>query len=183
VLFSDAPSEDIDAFLEEAVIRRELSFNLCHFRPDHDSLSVLPAWAARTLDAHRNDRRKPIYDYEQMERGETGDDVWNLAQRALVETGRMHNYLRMLWGKRIIEWTTTPEEAHRVMLLLHERWALDGRDPNTHAGVLWCFGKHDRPWAPERPIFGMVRYMSSESTRKKVDLRGYERKIGRESSQ
>lgn len=181
VLFSDAPHEDIDSFLEEAVIRRELSFNLCHFRPDHDSLAVLPSWAARTLDAHRSDRRKPLYEFEQMERAETGDDVWNLAQRALIETGSMHNYLRMLWGKRIIEWTQSPEEAHRTMIALHERWALDGRDPNTHAGVLWCFGKHDRAWAPERPIFGMVRYMSSESTRKKVDLRGYRERIDRET--
>ena len=181
VLFSEAPPEDIDAFLEEAVIRRELSFNLCHFRPDHESLAVLPEWARRTLDAHRNDRRKPLYEFEQLERGETGDDVWNLAQRALIETGRMHNYLRMLWGKRIIEWTSSPEEAHRTMILLHERWALDGRDPNTHAGVLWCFGKHDRPWAPERPIFGSIRYMSSESTRKKVDLEAYRKKIDRES--
>ncbi len=182
VLFSAAPAEDIDAFLEEAVIRRELSFNLCHFRPDHDSLAVLPAWAARTLDAHRHDRRMPIYDFGQMERAETGDEVWNLAQRALLETGIMHNYLRMLWGKRVLEWTRSPEEAHRTMIALHERWALDGRDPNTHAGVLWCFGKHDRPWAPERPIFGMVRYMSSDATRKKVDLRGYRKKIDRETN-
>lgn len=173
VLLSGAPGEDVDDFLEECVIRRELSFNFCFYREDHDSLSSLPEWARKTLDRHRKDRRKPLYSPEELERGETYDEVWNLSQRGLLETGTMHNYLRMLWGKKIIEWSATPEEAHATMLLLHERYALDGRDPNTHAGVLWCFGKHDRAWAPERPVFGTLRYMSSDSTRRKVDLAGY----------
>jgi deoxyribodipyrimidine photo-lyase len=180
VLASDAPQRDVDSYLEEAVIRRELSFNMCHFRPDYDSLRALPDWAADTLHRHRQDRRRPLYSQEELEQAATGDEVWNLSQRGLLETGTIHNYLRMLWGKKIIEWSETPEEAHRTMLQLHEKWAIDGRDPNTHAGVLWCFGKHDRPWAPERPIFGTVRYMSSDSTRRKVDLAAYARKIAEE---
>lgn len=174
VLLSEAPAEDIDSFLEEAIIRRELSYNFCFYRDDHGSLSSLPDWSKKTLDAHRRDRRKPTYTAEEFERAATHDEVWNLSQRQLTTTGTMHGYLRMLWGKKIIEWSETPEEAHAVMIDLHQRYALDGRDPNTHAGVLWCFGKHDRPWAPDRPIFGTIRYMSSDSTRKKVDLKQIE---------
>jgi hypothetical protein len=166
----DAPDDDYDAFFEQLVIRRELSFNLCFYNRNYASLEALPAWAKATLDKHRNDRRKPRYTYDELERAATHDEVWNLAQRQLVATGTMHGYLRMLWGKKIIEWSDTPEEAHAAMIRLHDVHALDGRDPNTHAGVLWCFGKHDRPWAPERPIFGTIRWMSSEQTAKKVRL-------------
>lgn len=172
VLFAEGEAdEDIDAFLEQAVIRRELSFNLCFYNPHYDSLAALPEWARKTLDAHRRDRRKPLYTADELEAAETHDEVWNLAQRQLVEGGTMHGYLRMLWGKKAIEWMATPEEAHAFLIGQHAKYALDGRDPNTHAGVLWCFGKHDRPWAPERPIFGVIRYMSSESTRRKLGLR------------
>ena len=160
VLESDAAAEDIDSFLEEAIIRRELSFNFCFYRRDHDSLSALPAWAKQTLNAHRSDRRKRDED----------DEVWKLAHRQLLACGTIHGYLRMLWGKKLIEWSSSPEKAHRAMVDLHDRYALDGRDPNTHAGILWCFGKHDRPWFPERPVFGTIRYMSSASTAKKVRL-------------
>jgi deoxyribodipyrimidine photo-lyase len=177
VLLSDAPQEAKDAYLEEAIIRRELSFNFCFYRRDHDSLAALPAWAMGTLDEHRSDRRKPLYSAAELESAETHDGVWNLAQQALIRTGTMHNYLRMLWGKKVIEWSATPEEAHRFLIDQHAKYAIDGRDPNTHAGVLWCFGKHDRPWAPERPIFGTIRYMSSDSTRKKVDLAAYRRRV------
>lgn len=170
VLLGDAPAEDADDFLEEAIIRRELSFNYCFFNPRHDSLASLPEWAKNSFDQHRNDRRKPLYTSEQLEKAETYDDVWNLAQRQLTECGAMHGYLRMLWGKKTIEWTATPEDAHAWLIAQHEKFALDGRDPNTYAGVAWCFGKHDRPWAPQRPIFGAVRYMSSASTARKVRL-------------
>lgn len=161
--------DDADPFLEQLVIRRELSFNLCFYNPHYASLKALPQWAKDTLDRHRKDRRKPVYTYEELERAETHDDVWNLSQRQLLVTGTIHNYLRMLWGKKIIEWSETPEDAHAAMLRMHDLYALDGRDPNTHAGILWCFGKHDRPFA-ERPIFGKVRWMSSEQTRRKVRL-------------
>lgn len=170
ILASDAPDDDVDNFLEQAVIRRELSFNLCFFNERHDSLDALPDWAKKTLDAHRGDRRKPLYGAAELEAAATYDEVWNLAQQQLVQTGTMHGYLRMLWGKKALEWMATPEEAHAFLIEQHAKYALDGRDPNTHAGVLWCFGKHDRPWAPQRPIFGMIRYMSSESTKKKVRL-------------
>ena len=163
--------DDSEEFLEQAIIRRELSFNMCFYNPRYASLDALPQWARQTLDKHRRDRRMPSYPYEVLERAETHDDVWNLAQRQLLETGVIHNYLRMLWGKKIIEWSETPEEAHAAMVRLHDLYALDGRDPNTHAGILWCFGKHDRPWAPERPIFGTIRWMSSEQTRRKLKLR------------
>ena len=174
VLNSDAPQEDIDSFLEEAVIRRELSFNMCFYNRAYASLDALPAWAKNTLDKHRSDRRKPSYTFEELEKAQTYDEVWNLSQRQLLQTGTIHGYLRMLWGKKIIEWSETPEDAHRAMVRLHDQHALDGRDPNTHAGVLWCFGKHDRPWAPERPIFGTIRWMSSEQTAKKVRLKEIE---------
>jgi deoxyribodipyrimidine photo-lyase len=177
VLASDAPAEDVNAFLEEAIVRRELSFNLCHYRSDHHSLSALPDWAKKTLDAHRHDRRKPSFTADELEQAQTYDEVWNLAQRELLACGTMFGYLRMLWGKKMIEWCETPEEAHALMLRFHERYALDGRDPNTHAGVLWCFGKHDRPWAPQRPIFGSIRYMSSTATRRKIRLRAYEEHV------
>jgi len=174
VLQSDAADEDLDAFLEQAVIRRELAFNMCFYNPAYASLEALPQWAKATLDKHRGDRRKPTYSYEELERAETHDEVWNLSQRQLLACGTIHNYLRMLWGKKIIEWSETPEEAHRTMVRLHDLYALDGRDPNTHAGILWCFGKHDRPWAPERPIFGTIRWMSSAQTAKKVRLKDIE---------
>ena len=174
VLQSDAADEDVDAFLEQAVIRRELAFNMCFYNPAYASLDALPQWAKATLDKHRRDRRKPCYSHEELERAETHDDVWNLAQRQLLACGTIHNYLRMLWGKKIIEWSETPEEAHRTMVRLHDVYALDGRDPNTHAGILWCFGKHDRPWVPERPIFGTIRWMSSAQTAKKVRLKEIE---------
>jgi deoxyribodipyrimidine photo-lyase len=161
--------DDADDFLEQAVIRRELSFNLCFLQPRLRIAESAAQWAKDTLDKHRKDRRKPVYTYEEFERGETHDDVWNLAQQQLLQTGTIHNYLRMLWGKKVIEWSATPEDAHATMLRLHDLHALDGRDPNTHAGILWCFGKHDRPFV-ERPIFGKVRWMSSEQTRRKVRL-------------
>ena len=170
-LRSDAAEPEIEAFLEQAVIRRELAFNMCFYNRRYGSLDALPEWAKRTLDTHRRDRRKPVYTFTQLEHADTHDEVWNLAQQQLVRCGTIHHYLRMLWGKKIIEWSETPEEAHRTMVALHDVYALDGRDPNTHAGILWCFGKHDRPWAPERPIFGSIRWMSSEMTRRKVRLK------------
>lgn len=177
VLAGAMSDEEANEFLEQAIIRRELSFNFCFHRHDYDSLSALPDWAGRTIDKHRHDRRSPRYTPEELERAATHDDVWNLAQRQLLACGTMHGYLRMLWGKKIIEWSDTPEEALATMLRLFDTYSLDGRDPNTYAGVLWCFGKHDRAWFPERPIFGTLRYMSSDSTRRKVRLDEVERAV------
>jgi hypothetical protein len=177
VLRGAIDDEEAEAFLEQAIIRRELSFNMCFYRDDVDSLSALPDWARRTIDAHRGDRRSPAYTLEELERAATHDPVWNLAQRQLIACGTMHNYLRMLWGKKIIEWSGTPEDALAAMLHLFNEYSFDGRDPNTYAGALWCLGKHDRPWFPERPIFGTLRYMSSESTARKVRLAPIEREV------
>ncbi|MDZ7344529.1 MAG: deoxyribodipyrimidine photo-lyase [candidate division KSB1 bacterium] len=173
VLHAEAPNESISAFLEELIVRRELSYNFCHFNPKHASIEALPAWARQTLFAHEKDARPHLYTPAQIEAADTHDDMWNLAQRELLATGKIHGYLRMLWGKKIIEWSTTPQEALTTMIRLHHRYALDGRNPNTYTGILWCFGKHDRAWGPQRPVFGLVRYMNSENTRRKIDFPAY----------
>jgi len=165
-------SAGVPAFLEELVVRRELSMNFVYFNPHYDSFAALPAWAANTLDKHRSDPRPYLYSLAELERGETHDPYWNAAQREMVVTGKMHGYMRMYWGKKIIEWSPTPEEAFARCLYLNNKYELDGRDPNGFAGVAWCFGKHDRPWA-ERPIFGMVRYMSEGGLRRKFDIEAY----------
>jgi deoxyribodipyrimidine photo-lyase len=173
VLHAEAPDESIDAFLEELIVRRELSYNFCHFNPKHATIEALPAWARQTMVAHEKDARPYIYSAEQLEAAATHDEVWNLAQRELLATGKIHNYVRMLWGKKIIEWSKTPQEALATMIRLHHRYALDGRNPNTYTGILWCFGKHDRAWGPQRQVFGLVRYMTSENTRRKINLPAY----------
>ena len=177
VVHGELGDDTANEFLEQAIIRRELSFNLCFYRHDYDSISALPDWARATLDKHRHDRRSPLYSFEEFERAKTHDEVWNLAQRQLLACGTMHNYLRMLWGKKIIEWSATPEDALAAMIALFNKYSLDGRDPNTYAGALWCLGKHDRPWFAERPIFGTIRYMSSESTKRKVRLADIEAEV------
>ncbi len=173
VLHAEAPADCIDAFLEELIVRRELSYNFCHFNPKHATIEALPAWARQTLFAHAKDKRPYVYSSAQFEAAETHDEVWNLAQRELLATGKIHNYVRMLWGKKIIEWSKTPQEALEAMIRLHHRYALDGRNPNTYTGILWCFGKHDRAWGPQRQVFGLVRYMTSDSTRRKINLPAY----------
>jgi len=173
VLHAEAPDESIDAYLEELIVRRELSYNFCHFNPKHATIEALPAWARQTIVAHENDTRPHVYSSEQFEAAATHDEVWNLAQRELLATGKIHNYVRMLWGKKIIEWSRTPPEALATMIRLHHRYALDGRNPNTYTGILWCFGKHDRAWGPQRQVFGLVRYMTSDNTRRKINLPAY----------
>jgi deoxyribodipyrimidine photo-lyase len=159
-------------FLEELIVRRELAFNFARFAPRTDSLDVLPDWARETMHRHRRDRRNPVYTREQFEHAHTHDELWNAAQTELLRTGVIHGYYRMYWGKKIIEWSPTYSEALRTMIYLHDRHALDGRDPNTYTNILWCFGLHDRPW-PERPIFGTLRWMSLEGMRRKTDVDAY----------
>jgi deoxyribodipyrimidine photo-lyase len=166
-----------DEFLEELIVRRELAFNFARFTSKPDSLDSLPDWARATLRKHARDRREWIYSREQFERAGTHDALWNATQREMLHRGKIHGYYRMYWGKKIIEWSATHEEALETMIYIHDRYALDGRDPNTYANVLWCFGLHDRPWA-ERPIFGMVRYMSLEGMRRKTDVDAYVREVG-----
>jgi len=170
-----------DEFLEQLIVRRELAFNFARFSPQLESLEALPDWVQATLGKHAGDRRNPVYSREQFARAETHDELWNATQRELLTRGVIHGYYRMYWGKKIIEWSPTHEEALATMLDLHDRLALDGRDPNTYANILWCFGLHDRPWG-ERPVFGMVRYMSLEGMRRKTDVQAYIREMGMEGA-
>ncbi len=162
-----------EAFVDQLVTWRELGFNMCAFRKDCDRYDSLPDWARLTLDQHRNDFRPYRYELEDFEAGRTHDPLWNAAQMQLVREGRMHNYLRMLWGKKILEWSESPEAALQIMLNLNDRYALDGRDPNSLSGIFWCLGRYDRAWGPERPIFGKIRYMSSENTARKFSVKGF----------
>jgi deoxyribodipyrimidine photo-lyase len=165
-------SESSESFLDQIITWRELGFNFANFRRDHNSLDSIPSWAMKTLNEHRDDERIS-YTFEEIEGAKTDDEVWNSAQRQLVRTGHMHNYLRMLWGKRILEWSPDPETAADWMIRINDRWALDGRDPNSYTGIFWVLGRHDRAWGPERPIFGKIRYMSSSNTKRKLKLEGY----------
>jgi deoxyribodipyrimidine photo-lyase len=169
-------SEDAEAFLDQVITWRELGFNCCQMRKDYDQFESLPAWVLKTLRLHTRDQRSSLYTLAQFERAETHDALWNAAQTQLLREGRIHNYLRMLWGKKIIEWTRTPQKALETMLELNNKYALDGRDPNSYSGIFWCLGRYDRPWGPERPVFGTVRYMSSENTARKFNVREYIRK-------
>ena len=173
-------SASAEAFLDQLVTWRELGFATAARRPDHREYGSLPAWARRTLERHARDRRPAIYRRDALEAAATGDPLWNAAQRQLLREGTIHNQLRMLWGKKILEWTRSPREALEIALDLNDRWALDGRDPNSCSGILWCLGRHDRPWGPERPVFGTVRYMSSARMARKVSVRGYLERFGQE---
>jgi deoxyribodipyrimidine photo-lyase len=161
-----------DAFLEELIVRRELSVNYCFYNPAYSSFEGLPAWAKKTLQEHRKDQRQYIYSLDEFESASTHDEYWNAAQLEMVATGKMHGYMRMYWGKKILEWSDSPEEAFRKALLLNNRYELDGRDPNGYAGVAWCLGKHDRPWST-RPIFGNVRFLSAGGLNRKFDIDSY----------
>ncbi len=167
-----------EAWVDQFVTWRELGYNFCWQREDYTEYESLPDWVRRTLAEHAKDVRTYVYELEQFEQAETHDELWNAAQRQLVREGQMHNYLRMLWGKKILEWSRTPEQALDVMIKLNNKYALDGRNPNSYSGIFWCLGRYDRPWAPERPIFGMIRYMSSDNTARKFKVKGYLRKYG-----
>ena len=169
---ADAPQESKDAYLEELIVRRELSYNMTRHNPKYDSLEALPSWVHKTMRAHAADERDVTYSLEQLEAGETHDELWNACQREMVTTGEMHNYVRMLWGKNVIAWSPSYELAFETLVHLNNKYCLDGRNPNSYAGILWCFGKHDRPWM-ERPVFGQIRYMTSGSTGKKFDSKKY----------
>lgn len=173
---SERRSPGKDAFIEELVVRRELSMNFVFYNESYDSFEAVPEWAKKSLRAHRKDRRPYTYSLEELESAKTHDPYWNAAQQEMAVRGKMHGYMRMYWGKKIIEWSRTPEEAFRTALYLNNKYELDGRDPNGFAGVAWCFGKHDRPWG-ERPIFGLVRYMNDKGLKRKFDVDGYVRKV------
>ena len=168
-------SASAESFLDELITWRELAFNTAAFLPGFESYASLPEWARRTLDAHRGDPREHIYSLEQFDAAATHDPLWNAAQRQLTRDGWFHGYMRMLWGKKILEWSRTPEDALAVMEHLMNRYSLDGRDPSSWAGFAWVLGRYDRPW-PEREIFGSVRYMSSSNTARKLKVAGYMRR-------
>lgn len=169
--------EPVEAFLDQIITWRELGFNNAFHNPEHNHYASLPEWAKITLSEHADDERT-TYTLEQIREADTHDEIWNAAQRQLVRKGIIHNYLRMLWGKRILEWASSPEEAAEWMIELNDTYALDGRDPNSYTGIFWVLGRHDRAWGPERAIFGKIRYMSSENTRRKFDLKPYLQEFG-----
>ncbi|MEZ4468400.1 MAG: hypothetical protein R3F43_29185 [bacterium] len=172
-------SATAEAFLDELVTWREVGFGFCYHRPDdYFAFDSLPDWARATLTEHAVDPRPVVYDRATLEAARTHDPLWNAAQTELVRTGRMQNYLRMLWGKKVLEWSRTPAEALDTLIELNNRYALDGRDPNSYSGIFWTLGRFDRPWGPTRPIFGTIRYMSSESTARKLKLKGYLARFG-----
>lgn len=173
-------SEPAEAFLDQLVTWRELGFNSCEHRPDYADYQSLPPWAKATLAKHAGDIRLHTYTIEEFASAQTHDSLWNAAQRQLVTEGHIHNYLRMLWGKKILEWTGSPQEALDIMIELNDRYALDGQDPNSYSGIFWILGRYDRPWGPERPIFGTIRYMSSENTARKVRVGSYIRRYSAE---
>jgi deoxyribodipyrimidine photo-lyase len=165
-----------EAFLDQLVTWRELGFNMCWQREDYDRYESLPAWALDTLAKHSGDPRPFLYSPDEFEGAKTHDPVWNAAQTQLVREGRVHNYMRMLWGKKILEWSASPQDALATMIELNNKYALDGRDPNSYSGIFWVLGRYDRPWGPERPVYGTVRYMSSQSTLRKTRAREYVRR-------
>ena len=173
---ADAPKAAKDAYLEELIVRRELSYNFTRHNNAYDSLEAAPDWAKRTMAKHAKDKRLVLYSAEQIEAAATADLLWNATQNELLQTGEIHNYMRMLWGKKIIEWTHSYEAAFGLMVHLNNKYSLDGRNPNSYTGIHWCFGKHDRAWGPERPVFGTLRYLSSTSWWRKVGAKEYIKK-------
>jgi deoxyribodipyrimidine photo-lyase len=173
-----AASENVATFVEELIVRRELAMNFAEFTPGYDTFAILPGWARDTLERHARDPRPHVYTRAQLEAGETHDPYWNAAMREMRATGYMHNYMRMYWGKKILEWGRTPEEAHANALAMNNKFFLDGRDANSFANVGWVFGLHDRPWG-ERPIYGTVRCMMASGLERKCDIQAYVEKTER----
>ncbi len=174
VLKSNSPGKD--AYLEELVIRRELSINFVFYNEKYDDIEGLPRWAKQNLEFHRSDNREHIYSLETLENAETADPYWNAAQKEMVVGGKMHGYMRMYWGKKILEWTKSPEKAIDVAKYLNDKYELDGRDPNGYTGIAWCMGKHDRPWK-ERTVFGKIRYMNAQGLKRKFNADMYAKKF------
>lgn len=175
---AEAPEADRSAFLEQMIVRRELAINFVRYNPRYDRLDGCEPWARKSLAEHTRDERKYLYTERQFENAETHDPLWNAAQQQMVYGGWMHNTLRMYWAKKILEWTRTPEGAFDLAVRLNDKYDLDGCDPNGYAGIAWSIGgKHDRPWAPQRPVFGMIRYMSYDGCRRKFDVGAYLAKV------
>jgi deoxyribodipyrimidine photo-lyase len=176
VLSKYGKDENVDSFFNELIVWRELARNFCYYNPNYNHYEGIPDWAKETLEEHKKDRREYIYTLEELENAKTHDEYWNAAQLELLKTGKMHNYMRMYWCKKIIEWTDDPKQAFDIACYLNDKYELDGRDPNGYAGISWCFGTHDRPWK-ERKIFGKVRYMSASGLEAKFDIKKYVEKV------
>lgn len=176
-------SPSAESFLDELITWREAGLNFSSHRQDYGAYESLPEWAKKTLEEHVKDEREYVYSLEEFEGAKTHDPLWNAAQQQLVEEGKIHNYLRMLWGKKILQWSRTPQDAAKTMVHLNNKYGLDGRDPNSYSGIFWVLGRYDQPWAPVRPVFGTIRYMSSENTARKVSVRNYIKKYGAEAGQ
>ena len=154
------------------IVRRELAINFTYYNSEYDNYTGLPSWAKQSLNDHQTDTREYIYTLEQLEKSQTHDEYWNAAQKQLLTTGKMQGYMRMYWGKKILEWSPTPQLAYKNTLYLNNKYSLDGRDANAFAGVAWCFGKHDRPWG-KRKIFGNIRYMNKQGLERKFKMQAY----------
>lgn len=176
ILGCDAGQEAQDAFIEQLIVRRELAMNFCWFTPNYDRFSCLPDWAKKTLSDHAGDQREVLYSREQFEQSQTHDPYWNAAMSEMRVTGYMHNYMRMYWGKKILEWSPSPEDAFETALAINNKYFIDGRDPNSYAGIAWVFGKHDTAWA-ERPVFGKTRYMNANGLKRKCKIDEYVEKV------
>ncbi|MGE3278570.1 MAG: deoxyribodipyrimidine photo-lyase [Candidatus Altimarinota bacterium] len=162
-----------ESFLEELIVRRELADNFCFYNPNYDTPKGFPDWAKKTLDEHRGDDREFVYTLKEFEEARTHDPLWNACQRQMLQTGKMHGYMRMYWGKKILEWTKSPEEAMKIAINLNDKWELDGRDSNGYVGIAWSIGGvHDRAWG-EREVFGKVRYMNDKGAKRKFDVEEY----------
>ncbi|MEO0661576.1 MAG: deoxyribodipyrimidine photolyase [Planctomycetota bacterium] len=172
-------SSHAEGFLDELITWREVCLNTSEYRADeYDDYASLPNFARTTLEEHADDPRPHVYSLEDFEHADTHDELWNAAQTQLRRDGIVHNYLRMLWGKKILHWSASPQEALRIMEELNNKYGLDGRDPNSYGGIMWVLGRYDRAWGPEREIFGKVRYMTSDNTRRKVRCKTYLAKYG-----
>lgn len=169
---TDFPQSVKDAFLEQLIVRRELAINYVYYTPSYDQFESLPPWAQKSLAEHTQDKREYLYTLGQLEQGATHDRYWNAAQTQLTAHGKMHNYMRMYWGKKILEWSKTPQHGFMISLYLNNKYELDGSDPNGFAGVAWCYGNHDRPWT-RRKIFGQIRYMNANGLKRKFDIERY----------
>ena len=174
---AEVPAMFKEAFIEELVVRRELSDNFCFYNPNYDNIGGAPDWAKKTLEKHKKDKREYLYSLDEFESGVTHDELWNAAQIEMVKRGKMHGYMRMYWAKKILEWTKSPEEAIEIAIYLNDKYELDGRDPNGYVGVMWSVaGVHDRAWF-ERPVFGKIRYMSYNGCKSKFDVKKYIEKV------
>ena len=176
IRYSRGSQTNMESYIEELVVRRELAMNFTNFTPNYNSYSCLPDWAKKTLAEHKDDEREYIYTRDELENAETHDKYWNAAMNEMRYSGYMHNYMRMYWGKKILEWTNTPQHAFQTALYLNNKYFLDGRDPNSFTGIAWCFGNHDRAWT-ERAVFGKIRYMNANGLKRKADPDAYVEKV------